>query len=288
MLQYLAMLNKKVLMSGAQFFANDAHINPYYRVENINSDKAQAEHDRIRQAFEQAGMTVVKVDPPSDSQDGVYVANWAVIHGGKAVMSRLPDARKAEEPYAKKILSDMGLETITVPEDWHFSGQGDALPFGKYLLAGSGYRSDPRAQQFVADTLGLELVQLHANPELDAAGRPVVNSVSGWADSFFYDIDIAVAVLDEDLIAYCPEALDAASNQTLQQLPVRKILVDYEEATKGLACNLVSTGQTVIMSARAPKLQAEIAKHGLETITPEISELIKGGGYIRCVSLTLD
>jgi N-dimethylarginine dimethylaminohydrolase len=282
------MLNQKVLMSGAQFFSNDAHINPYYHVETIDAEKAQAEHDSICQAFEQAGIEVVKVDPPSASQDGVYVANWALVRGKKAIMSRLPNARKAEEPHARQVLENLGFETITVPEDWHFSGQGDSLPCGQFLLAGNGYRSDARAQAFAANALGLKLVQLHTRPELNADGQPTINSVSGWADSFFYDIDLAISVLREDLIAYCPGAFDEESRAKIEALPMKKIAVSYAEATDGLACNLVSTGETVIMSNRAPELRAEVEKHGLKTVTPLVTELAKGGGYIRCVSLTLD
>ncbi len=282
------MINKKVLMSGAQFFSNDAHINPYYNAEAIDTKKATFEHDIIRLAFEQAGMDVIQVEPPSGSQDGVYTANWALVHGNRAIMSRLPDARKAEEPYSEQVLRILGFETITVPEDWHFSGQGDSLPCGKYLLAGSGYRSDPRAQKFAADALGLKLIQLHTIPELDTNGQPMINPISGWADSFFYDIDLAISVLREDLIAYCPDAFDKHSQKKIESLPMEKIKVGYDEATNGLACNLVSTGNVVIMSSRAPQLRAEVEKRGLKVITPEITELAKGGGYIRCVSLTLD
>jgi N-dimethylarginine dimethylaminohydrolase len=275
-------------MSGADFFSNEAPINPYYGAEPIDVAKAQREHALIRQAFEQAGIEVVQVPPPSTSQDGVYTANWALSRGEKCVLSRLPAARSAEEAYAEEILTQLGKRVLRLPEGLKYSGQGDSLPCGRYLLAGSGYRSDPAAQAFVAEALGLELVQVHAVPELDAAGQPVINRVSGWADSFFYDIDLAIAVLREDLIAYCPEALDAESNKLLQELPLDKILVDSHEAADGFACNLVSTGRTVVMSARAPKFQAEVEKHGLKTLTPEVTELAKGGGYIRCVSLTLD
>ena len=66
-----------------------------------------------------------------------------------------------------------------------------------------------------------------------------------------------------------------------------KITVSYDEAVKSFACNLVSTGETVIMSANAPKLQRDIERYGLTTITPEVAELPRGGGYIRCVSLNL-
>ena len=286
-LKYPVMLNKKVLMSGADFFSNDAQINPYYDNEAIDVEQAKTEHRLIHQAFEQAGIEVVKVDPPTTSQDGVYTANWALVYDGKAVMSRLPTARQTEEPHARQVLQGLGFETIFVPADWHFSGQGDSLPCGRFLLAGSGYRSDPRAQAFAADTLGLELVQLHAIPKLNRRGQPVINAVSGWPDSFFYDIDLAISVLREDLIAYCPDAFDAPSRARIAALPLDRIQVDYDEAVSGLACNLVSTGETVIMSAQAPKLRAKIENRGLKTIAPDVTELAKGGGYIRCVSLTI-
>ena len=126
-------------------------------------------------------------------------------------------------------------------------------------------------------------------PELDSNGQPVINAVTGWPDSFFYDIDLALSIITPDLIAWCPEAFTPASQVKIRSLDqVEKIEVSYEEATEGFACNLVSTGETVIMSDRAPELQAAIESYGLRTITPKISELAKGGGYIRCTTLTLD
>ena len=42
------------------------------------------------------------------------------------------------------------------------------------------------------------------------------------------------------------------------------------------------------MPAGAPKFQAAIEAHGLKTIALDLPELRKGGGSIRCSSLTLD
>ena len=36
------------------------------------------------------------------------------------------------------------------------------------------------------------------------------------------------------------------------------------------------------------KLKAKLEKRGMTVLTPEVNELIKGGGFIRCVSLTLE
>lgn len=281
-------INKHILVSDAENFAVDQAINPYYGEGYLDKDKARQEHAAVLECFKQAGIEITKVASPMDSQDGIYTANWALVRGETAVLARLPNARKAEEDYAEQTLARLGKNVIRVPENYRFSGQGDSLPCGKYLLAGSGYRSDVEAQQFAADTLGLELVQLRAVPYTDSYGNPATNLVTGWPDSFFYDIDLAIAVINDNLIAYCPEAFTPESLEKIKNLDIDKIEVSLEEAEQGFACNLVSTGETVIMSAHAPALKAELESRGLKVLTTEISELAKGGGYIRCVSLTLD
>lgn len=288
--------NQTVLMSGVEWFDDAAAINPFMDASvSVDKEKARAEHDAIRAALEQAGVKVVKVDAPAQCQDGVYTANWALVRGKKAVLSRLPNARKAEEAYAEQVLSDHGIEVIHAPDNLRFSGQGDALPCGNYLFTGLGYRSDEDAQQFAADTLGFTRVALQTVPQMDEHGQAVINTASGWPDSFFYDIDLALAVLrnpendKKGLIAWCPEAFTPESQDRLRLLDVvDKIEISLEEAVEAFACNLVSTGETVVMSAHAPKFQAELEAHGFSVVTPDIFELSKGGGYIRCTTLTLD
>lgn len=283
-------------MSSARYFDNAAAINPYYHQETVNLSRAVEEHETIAELFRRAGVEILYTEPPKNSQDGVYTANWALVRGKKAILARLPNARKAEEAVAKKALLELGYEVIEVPDGLRFSGQGDALPFGELLFCGQGYRSDLAAQEFAAEKLGCKRIQLQTIAELDANGQPVINRVSGWPDSFFYDIDLALSIIrlpERDgsggIIAYCPEAFMPESQLSLEELTgIDKIKVSLDEAMHGFACNLVSTGETVIMSDHAPHLKTELLKRGLKVVTPNVRELIKGGGFIRCVSLTLE
>jgi N-dimethylarginine dimethylaminohydrolase len=291
----MSLLNQTVLMSGVDFFDDSQPINPFMtQAEPIDLEKAKLEHQQIREALESAGVTVLQVDPPAGCQDGVYTANWALVRGDTAVMARLPNARKGEEVYAEHALMAQGRTVVHVPGEFKFSGQGDALPCGNYLFCGSNYRSDVAAQQFAADMLGYHRIQLEAVPLLDGSGAPVTNKFSGWPDSFFYDIDLAVSILkapdgnQKGLIAWCPEALTVESQAVMRAITdIDKIEVSLEEAKNAFACNMVSTGETVVMSAHAPLLKADIEAQGLKTFTPDISELAKGGGYIRCITLSL-
>ena len=288
------MINRTVLMSDALNFSAEQAINPYYTDSHTVTAVAQAEHDSIREAFESAGIEVILVPSPTTSQDGVYSANWALVRDNKAILARLPDVRKSEEEWARQQLTNVGLEVIDAPEGLKFSGQGDALACGDYLFCGNGYRSDEAAQIFAAETLGYTRIQLQTIPQLDGNGVPVINAISGWADSFFYDIDLALSIIkaptetEKGLIAYCPEAFTEESQNFLSSFTnVDKITISLHEAQHAFACNLVSTGESVIMSAHAPLFAEELRKRGLNVITPEVSELAKGGGYIRCTSLSL-
>lgn len=291
----MTLINSSVIMSSADYFSNDQPINPYYADESVDLEKARAEHSEIRRALEAASVNIIKVDAPYASQDGVYTANWALVKGKKAILARLPNARKAEEDWAEKILQEQGIEVLRVSDDWRFSGQGDALPCGNYLFCGSTYRSDEKAQEFAADSLGFKRIQLRTIPQLDESGSEQINVSSGWPDSFYYDIDLALSIIkgpsEHSLgtIAYCPKAFTPESQNTLAELEgFEKIIVSEQEAKQAFACNLVSTGESVVMSAHAPQLKQELESRGLQVFTPEITELAKGGGYIRCTTLSFN
>lgn len=289
-------INQTILMTGVDYFSDDQAINPFMDdAVKIDREEARKEHEEIKQAFEAAGIKVIQKPPPKDCQDGVYTANWALIRGDKAVMGRLPNARKGEEAYAAQVLTELGKTVIKQPEGLKFSGQGDALPCGDLLFCGQGYRADEAAQKFAAEQLGFRRIQLQTRPLLDGNDEPAINPVSGWSDSYFYDIDIVIAVLrgpsqnQKALIAWCPEAFTPESREFLQNFDeVDKIEVTEEEVIGQFACNLVSTGETVIVNAGATNLIAKIEQAGLKVLPLSDGELTKGGGSIRCTSLTLD
>lgn len=254
----------------------------------VSIEKAIAEHAQIQEAFKQAGIDVVKVPAPQDCQDGVYTANWALISGRKAIMSNLPNVREPESPYAEARLRELGFDIVRLPRKFHFSGQGDALPCGSRLFVGSNYRTSIEAHPLLARETGLEVISLQTIPETDISGNLIMNAVTGWPDSFFYDLDLALAVISPELIAWCPQAFTEESQARIRSITdIEKIEVSYAEATEASACNLVSTGETVVMGSRAPELKKALEEKGFSVITVDVTELMKGGGFIRCTSLTL-
>jgi N-dimethylarginine dimethylaminohydrolase len=292
----MPLINQTVLMSGADYFDDGDAINAYMDQQTpVDVQKAMVEHKAIKEALESAGVKVLTTPAPKNCQDGVYTANWGLNKGNKIILARLPNTRQPEETHAKKVLKELGKELVTLPEDWRFSGQGDALPCGNDLFIGSVYRTDPKVHQFMAEEMGFNVIGLQAIPKRTWYGKRVINPVTGWADSLFYDLDLAISILrapEDDkkgLIAWCPAAFTRKSRKLLRNYDgVEKIEVSRSEATKAYACNLVSTGETIVMGDQAPKFKAQLEALGFKVIALHITELAKGGGFIRCTTLTLD
>jgi len=279
-----ARVNGSVLMSGTEHFAVQ-ELNPYSKARlQPDHSRAAMEYEAIQSAIKQAGARLTTVDAPPGCDDGVFTANWGLVHGNTAILSSLPAPRRAEEPHAKRVFEALGFRTVKAP--YRFSGQGDALVCGGRLLVGSRYRTDERMHDFLAAQLDLDVIGLRTKPLRSRYGRAAKNKLTGWPDSFFYDLDLALAVIRSDLIAWCPDAFTAASRRRIDRLDVEKIDVGIEEAMR-FGCNLFSTGSTVIMTLRAPRLHAELERRGIATVAIPVTELSKAGGSIRCTTLTL-
>lgn len=272
-----------------------AGINAYEDVRH-GPDKAAAiqQFAGIQTALRAAGVKITQIASPAGCQDGVYTANWGVTFNGKALLSRLPNARQAEESYALGALEDLGF-AIRRPSSI-FSGQGDCLLFNDHeAILGHGYRTviTPELRDHF-QWLGITPVVIQAKPQRKFGLWRQRNKVSGLFDSYYYDIDLAVAVIAPNVLAVCLDALTSESRQTIQQLatraenPVTIIPVTEAEARIGFACNLVSTRETVVMAAGAPILKADLEKRGYQVITAANDQFKLTGGGIRCISLTLN
>ncbi|NWJ72084.1 amidinotransferase [Pseudonocardia sp. ICBG1122] len=261
-------MNTDLLISDTRHFRIDYVINPYMDVSvQPDVERSRIEHERIVRAHRAAGRTVRWMVSVPECPDMVYTANGAFVADGRAVLGVPPAARAAEIPYFASQLKADGYEIVESPYD--FSGQGDALACGRFLLAGYGRRTDPRTHEVLAETFAYDIVPLHT------------------ADPLWYDLDLAVGVLDGTTVAYCPDALDPPAVGRLRSLGLDLIPVDPGEARR-FALNLVSDGTTVTMTQGAPRLAATLRERGFDVVELSTTELRKGGGGVRCTALTLD
>jgi N-dimethylarginine dimethylaminohydrolase len=264
------MYNREVLMCRPDYFEIAYSINPYMDPHRQpDALKLEREYDALIAAHEATGRKVHFLEPVHGLPDMTYTANQALVRGKKAVLGNLPPERAPETDHTRRWLEANGFEVIVCP--YRFSGQGDAVPTGTgAVIKGRQWRSDPRSDAFIEESLGYEVIPIHT------------------VSDRWYDDDLVFGVIRPGLVAVCLDALDIDSQARIKDhADLELIPVSLKEAEQ-FALNLVSDGNTVIMADGAPELKTELERRGLRVVACNISQLKLGGGGIRCTTLALD
>jgi N-dimethylarginine dimethylaminohydrolase len=253
-------------MTPPTFFAVEYAINPWMDVSApVDVHVAQAQWERLRQTYVELGHNVDLVEPVPGLPDMVYAANGGFIANDIAVVARFRFAERAGESKAyAEWMSSRGYRPVTTR---HVNeGQGDLLLVGQMVLAGYGFRTDRRAHVEISSVLGMPVVSLEL------------------VDPRFYHLDTALAVLDAHTIAYYPPAFSAAAQRQLHALFPDAIVVGSADAYV-LGLNVVSDGLHVVLPAAATGFAKQLGDAGFEPVGVDLSELLKGGGSVKCCTL---
>ena len=92
--------------------------------------------------------------------------------------------------------------------------------------------------------------------------------------------------IDDDTVAYYPEAFSAAGRDLLEALYPDAVLASRADA-EVLGLNFVSDGRHVVLSRDAVALAEQLRDTGYEPVPVDLSELLKAGGSVKCCTLEL-
>jgi N-dimethylarginine dimethylaminohydrolase len=253
-------------MTAPTFFAVEYAINPWMDTSTtVDTHVAMNQWETVRQTYKELGHTVELVEPVAGLPDMVYAANGGLLVHGKAVVARFayPQREGESAAYAQW----MGRHGFEPAETRHVNeGQGDLLVVGSIVLAGYGFRTERRAHDEVAAIVGMPVVSLEL------------------VDPRFYHLDTALAVLDDTTIAYYPPAFsDEARTKLLELFPDAIEVASADADVLGL--NAVSDGLNVVLPAAATGFAEQLREAGFNPIGVDLSELLKGGGSVKCCTL---
>ena len=257
---------RRYVMCPPTHFAVPYAINPWMVAGTpVDRPRALAQWDALRRTYLDLGHTVDVLDPVPDLPDMVFAANGATIVDGVALGARFRHPQRAAEAAVHAAgLRRAGLRVA--PPVFVNEGEGDLLVVGEVILAGSGFRTDPRAHAEAARVLGREVVSLEL------------------CDPRYYHLDTAVAVLDATTVAWLPAAFTPGSRAVLRARFPDAVVADPADAAV-LGLNAVSDGRHVVLPAPATRLAAALRERGFVPVPVEVSELLKGGGGPKCCTL---
>lgn len=254
------------VMTPPAFFAVEYAINPWMdTTAPVDTAVATAQWVNLRDTYRRLGHRVDEVQPVAGLPDMVYTANAGLIVGRVAIIARFKHAQRAGESVAYARWMRAHGHT-PIPTRYLNEGQGDLLLAGQILLAGTGFRTDADAHAEIAAVVKMPVVSLEL------------------VDPRFYHLDTALAVLDDTTIAYYPPAFTDDARARLESLFPERIVVGSADAD-AFGLNAVSDGRHVIHPAGATGFAEQLREAGFEPIAIDMSELLKGGGAVKCCTL---
>lgn len=259
---------KSVLMCRPDYFTVSYRINPWMFPENpTDQSKALQQWNSLYETYLTLGIDVDLIEPIPGLPDMVYAANGGMVVDGIAYSAKFRhDERAAEGPAYLAHLASKGF-TAREAEEVN-EGEGDFLVVGDVILAAWGFRSDKESHDELRRVFGKDVISLKLiNPS-------------------YYHLDTALAVLDDNTIAYYPGAFDDESLEILRTRYPDAILASEDDAAV-LGLNLFSDGKNVIMAEQAATLRRDIDERGFTTHGVNLSELLLGGGGVKCCTLEL-
>ncbi|WP_402469706.1 dimethylargininase [Isoptericola aurantiacus] len=260
-------------------------INPWMDVTvPVDAGHAVVQWQTLKAAYEAHGHTVDVISPVRGLPDMVYAANGGIVVGGKALAARFTHAERQPEGAAYEAwlgASGPARRITSLGQAAELNeGEGDLLWDGEVLLAGTGFRTSRAAHAEVAERLGVEVVTLEL------------------VDPRFYHLDTALAVLStasgstaadggtRPEVAYFPQAFTPESRAVLRERYPDAIEASEDDAAV-LGLNAVSDGLHVFLSDRATGMHAALRERGFRPVGIDLSELLKGGGSVKCCTLEL-
>lgn len=259
---------RRYLMCRPTYFDVVYTINPWMHPEiPVDHELVMNQWQTLLDTYVAHGHDVEVIEGAPGLPDMVFAANGATVVDGRALAVKFHYPQRTDEAalYAEWLHND-GIEVtdaVAINE-----GEGDFLTVGDIMLAATGFRSDPASHRELAEVTGREVLTLEL------------------VDPRFYHVDTALAVLDDTNVAYLPQAFSEASQAVLADRFPNAIHVSLEDATV-FGLNAVSDGRNVFVASQATAFIEQLRAGGYTPVPVDLSELLKGGGGIKCCTLEL-
>jgi N-dimethylarginine dimethylaminohydrolase len=266
---------RTILMCRPDYFTVSYRINPWMHPEApTDTSLAVKQWEVLYQTYLDLGFDVQLIDPIEGLPDMVYAANGGFVLDNIAYGASFTyPERQPEGPAYMDWFRANGYD-VRPPANVN-EGEGDFLLVGDVLLAGMGFRTASNSHAELGEIFGREVITLNLiNPS-------------------FYHLDTAVAVLDPSPeagqaanIAYLPSAFDEPSLAILRERYPDAVIVTEEDAAV-LGLNSYSDGYNVVIASRAKDFERQLRARGYNPIGVDLSELLLGGGGVKCCTLEL-
>ena len=264
----------KILLCNPAYFGVNYEINAWMDKQNQpDPSKSIKQWNLLHDYLMFSGADIKYISPSMNQPDMVFTANAGLVRDNTVVLSNFKNKeRQGEKPYYKEWFLKKGYRVVELPEDVFFEGAGDAIFYENTLFMGYGFRTSLKSHKLVASVFGVDYVSCEL------------------VDPYFYHLDTCFLSLGNILVYY----KDAFSKKSITRIlekvvktvkpesTLRLITITSEQASQ-FACNSVDIGPNIL----TPADDCEHIFYDYNVIKCDMSEFIKAGGAVKCLTLKL-
>lgn len=265
------MIKKKIVMCPPDFYNIEYSINPWMDTKNkVNKEYAIVQYTDLKNSFQNAGVEVDELIPVNGLPDMVYATNAGYAGNNFFIRANFKaKERKCESDEAEKYFQEKGYEIFTIPGEIIFEGEGDLIRSESKYFLGCGIRSDKKSAEILGEIINVNIIPLElVNP-------------------YFYHLDTCFGPVNDNLAVINEKAFSNSSLKIIYD-HFQNVITTSDKDNSVLACNLVVVGSNIFLGKGATAdLKNKLHSFNYTVNEIEMSEFLKGGGSVKCLSLEI-
>jgi N-dimethylarginine dimethylaminohydrolase len=240
---------------------------------SVDSNKALEQWEALILAYKENGIEVETINQIEGLSDMPFAADQGLIvdqQNKVLVLSNFKYSQRKEESDTYKTWFEKNGFTVEIlPSDLNFEGGGECIPWNGQYFIGEGFRNSSGTHKYITQKFGTQFISLKL------------------IDEKYYHLDTCFFVLDSETAFYYPKAFSQDSINILNKL-FSNLYEFSEDEMSGFAPNSVVSGQIVFVQKGNPSFNKKLQSLGYDVIEVDISEFIKSGGGIHCLTFELE
>ena len=264
---------KQVLMSYPQYLSIEPInvISKHFKDHQLDKKKIDEEFNLLVQTYQNLGIEVFFLPPIETYPDAVFARDFGACLKDGYILGRFKhEYRKNERKAYEKKMQELNIPQLFKIHEGYFEGGDFFFLDDKTIVIGLLERTNQIGYQEIKEHFKnqYEVLFVESDPE-------------------FLHLDMCFNLIDEHLALICKDAFDISFLQELQKRKIELIEVSKEDIFRhGL--NVQALGDKKVLALKKNHdINLQIKQKGYEVIELDITEILKCGGGIHCMTFPL-
>ncbi len=264
---------KQVLMSYPQYLSIEPInvISKHFKDHQLDKKKIDEEFNLLVQTYQNLGIEVFFLPPNETYPDSVFARDFGACLKDGYILGRFKhEYRKNERKAYEKKMQELNIPQLFKVHEGYFEGGDFFFLDDKTIVIGLLERTNQIGYQEIKEHFKnqYEILFVESDPE-------------------FLHLDMCFNLIDEHLALICKDAFDISFLQELQKRNIELIEVSKKDIFRhGL--NVQALGDKKVLALKKNHdINLQIKQKGYEVIELDITEILKCGGGIHCMTFPL-